>query len=224
MLTENKVLMHDAWYSLNGRWNDAVVATLVFVAISAVCGGVAGIGWIAGFVIGGPLMLGYVAFIVAYLDRGPGGKVETVFSGFNNFLNAFIAQLLMGIFVLLWALLLVIPGILAAYSYSMTFFIMNDNPGLSGQDAITRSKQMMAGNRWKLFCLDLRYLGWWILCGLTLGILALWITPYYYTARTMFYRDLLAQERMREPAARLDGFYVPSDEPPTTSDEPPFAP
>jgi len=64
------------------------------------------------------------------------------------------------------------------------------NPGLSGQDAITRSKDLMRGHRWKLFCLDLRYLGWWILCLLTCGVLILWICPYWYTARARFYQDL----------------------------------
>lgn len=218
MLTENPVLMKNAWYSLNGRWKDAVIATLIFVMISAASSSMAPLG----FIILGPLTLGYVMFIFAFMDKAPAGKFETLFEGFNNFLNAFIAQLLMSIFIFLWALLLFVPGIVASYSYAMTFFIMNDNPGMSGQDAITASKELMRGNRWKLFCLDLRFIGWWILCMLTLGVLTLWVTPYWYTAHAMFYRDLLAQNAA--PLHRQYGFYVPPSATPDAQAEPPFAP
>ncbi len=201
MPKENAVLMHDAWYSLTGRWKNAVIATLVFVAISFLAGVVPWAGWIAGIVIGGPMALGYVRFIVGYDRRDPAATVETVFSGFDSFLNAFVAQLLMFLFIFLWSLLLIVPGIMAAYSYQMTFFVMNDHPGISGQDAITRSKDLMRGHRWRLFCLDLRYIGWWILCILTCGVLILWICPYWYTARAKFYQDLTTPGEHPSPIA-----------------------
>lgn len=199
MLKENPVLMNNAWYSLTGRWKVPVVGTLVYLVIMMVAGGVPYLGWIGSIVINGPMLLGYIFLIHSHLDREPDNKIENLFKGFNNFLNSFIAYLLMTIFILLWMLLLIIPGIVKSYSYAMTFFILADNPGLSGQDAITSSKQMMQGYRWKLFCIDLRFIGWWILCVLTLGILSLWITPYYTTTRMLFYRDLLEMNRQEQP-------------------------
>lgn len=194
MLTENVNLMSNAWYSLSGRWKNPVLGTLLYMVISFFAGGVPYLGAIGAIVVTGPLLYGFTLLILEHIDTPQGGKIETLFTGFNNFLNAFVAYLLMTIFILLWALLLIIPGIMKAYSYSMTFFIMAETPNISGQDAITKSKILMQGNRWKLFCMDLRFLGWWILCILTLGVLSLWITPYYMTARALFYRDLLAHK------------------------------
>jgi uncharacterized membrane protein len=94
------------------------------------------------------------------------------------------------LFILLWTLLLIIPGIVAALSYSQTFFILSENPKRGGQDVIRKSKTMMKGNRWKLFCLFWRFFGWCLLGILSLGIGFLWILPYLQTSLARFYDDL----------------------------------
>ncbi|GHT57847.1 hypothetical protein FACS18945_2990 [Bacteroidia bacterium] len=91
-----------------------------------------------------------------------------------------------------WSLLLIIPGIIAAISYSMTFYIIADDPAISAMDAINKSKKMMYGYKMKYFCLSLRFLGWALLCILTLGIGFLWLMPYIQVTFAKFYDDLKA--------------------------------
>ena len=96
--------------------------------------------------------------------------------------------------ILLLALLFVIPGLIKSYSYAMTFYIMADNPGIDGNEAITRSRQMMDGNKWRLFCLDFSFIGWIILCMLTFGILFFYVGPYMEAAHAAFYQSLKGDE------------------------------
>lgn len=84
---------------------------------------------------------------------------------------------------------------IASYSYAMTEYILAENPEISANEAITMSKQMMDGNKWRLFCLDFSFIGWDILCGLTLGIGYLWLTPYKQAARAIFYREVSGTEK-----------------------------
>lgn len=91
-------------------------------------------------------------------------------------------------------MLFVIPGIIKSYSYAMTFYIMADNPEIDGMEAITRSRQMMNGNKWRLFCLDFSFIGWFILCILTFGLLLLYVGPYMEAAHAAFYQSLKGEE------------------------------
>ena len=117
-------------------------------------------------------------------------KVENIFEGFQNFKSAVGAYLLMLLFIFLWMLLLIIPGIIAAFSYSMTFYILADDPSISPMDAIDKSKAMMKGKKWKYFLLNLRFLGWALLCLLTFGIGFLWLIPYIQVSIAKFYDDI----------------------------------
>ena len=77
----------------------------------------------------------------------------------------------------------------------MTEYILAENPELSASEAISRSKQMMDGNKWRLFCLQFSFIGWSILCAFTLGIGNLWLTPYKQAARAAFYREVSGTEK-----------------------------
>jgi len=217
MFTENRVLMENSWNTLNFRWSQPALASLLYLVIQVGASAIPIAGWFGSLVIAGPLMLGYVAFMVAFFDRAPDANIEKIFTGFNNFANAFVLQLVMTIFIFLWSLLLIIPGIMATYSYSMAFFIMHDDPQVTGTEAIRRSKEMMNGHRWRLFCLDCRFIGWWLLCILSLGIGSLWIMPYHYGARLLFYRDLTNQNLADRPIPEnapemIAGFYGTSNQ------------
>jgi uncharacterized membrane protein len=151
--------------------------------------GANGFASIISFLIAGPLNLG-VALYFSKLMRGQNSQLEDIFSGFKNFGNAFLLNLLKIIFVFLWSLLLIIPGIIAAISYSMSYYIMNDNPGISSTDALRASKELMRGNKGKYFVFVLSFIGWFILGALALGIGLLWVGAYFNTAKVNFYQDL----------------------------------
>ena len=88
------------------------------------------------------------------------------------------------------AILALIPAMIAQFRYSMTYFVINATPGIGPMDAIRRSSQIMRGNKWKLFCLQCRFIGWSFLCLFTLGIGFLWLTPYMMTSQAAFYEEL----------------------------------
>lgn len=189
-MTENQILMQNAKASLSGKWGVAALVTLIYMVI---VGGVSCIPWlgsIAILVIGGPFALGLILFAKAVKYDPEGAKVERLFDGFKRFEKAFLAALLTGIFTFLWMLLLIVPGIIAAYSYSMTMYIVAEDDNISAYDALKKSKQMMQGYKWKLFCLHLRFIGWGLLCILTLGIGFLWLSPYMQVATLNFYEDI----------------------------------
>ena len=113
-----------------------------------------------------------------------------MFSYFPHWKTIAVAWLLQSVYVLLWMLLLVIPGIVAGYSYAMTDYIMAEHPELTASEAIAQSKAMMKGNRWRLFCLQFSFIGWSILCTLTLGLGNLALRPYEMAAIAAFYREI----------------------------------
>ena len=104
--------------------------------------------------------------------------------------RSLILSFLISLFSSLWALLFIIPGIVKAYAYSMSFYLLHREPGIEALEAIGLSKQLTRGNKWSLFVLDLSYLGWYILGIFTLGILWLWITPKHLTARTLYFEEI----------------------------------
>jgi len=137
----------------------------------------------------GVFQLGQCRF---YLDLIRGDKLEIgrIFYGFKHFRRAAAAYLLMILYIMLWTCLLIIPGIIASFSYAMTFYVLADNPEMSAGEALARSKKIMDGNRFKLFCLGLRFIGWGFLSLLTCYIGMLWLMPYISTSFTAFYEDV----------------------------------
>jgi uncharacterized membrane protein len=158
---------------------------LVMIAIQLIPGA----GWIISLLISGSMSIGLASFALA-LSRKQDARLSQIFSGFQKFGVGLGAYLLQLIFVFLWSLLLIIPGIIAALSYSMTYYIIAENDSIGPLEAITESKEMMRGNKWKFFCLGFRFLGWALLCILTLGIGYLWLFPYVIISFAQFYDDL----------------------------------
>ncbi len=199
MLTSNRDLMTRARASLKGKWGIAIGITVVFLLISTIAGTPKHFQFL-GLIIGGPLTVGYLKVFLS-LIRNEDVRFSQLFEGFTSFLNALGAYLLMIVFIVLWALLLIIPGIMASLSYSMTLFLIAENPTMDAFKAIKMSKEMMYGNRWKLCCLTGRYTGWFLLGILTCGIGFLWIVPYSMSGFTHFYQDLL--DNRGKPAGQI---------------------
>lgn len=192
MRTENITLMRMAKESLNGKWGLAAGTFFVyFILIACIqipSSFIPPIG-LASLIITGPLVLGIAIFALS-ISRNQNAELVQLFKGFENFGNSLAAYLLMVVFIFLWMLLLIVPGIIAAISYAMTFFIIADDPSIGPMDAIDKSKKMMYGYKWKYFCLIFRFFGWFLLCLLSLGIGFLWLAPYVQVTIAKFYDDI----------------------------------
>ncbi len=177
--------------------------------------------------IGGAMRLGYARFNLNLIDRKP-AVFHDLFTYMNYKWKGFCMNFLTGLYIGLWSLLLVIPGIVKSYSYAMTPFILSENPEMSANDAITASREMMDGHKWALFCLYFSFIGWNLLVsapaliavGYTvyqfisgsvsagLGGLAIAIVlailggiplrPYMEAANAAFYRDIAPKQQEAE--------------------------
>lgn len=191
MKTENVVLMQMARESLKGKWGLAIGTFVVYMLIASALQVIPIVGAIGSLIITGPLILGLTFFSLS-ISRDQDAQLEQLFQGFNNFGTALGAYLLRALFIFLWLLLLIIPGIIASISYSMTFYILADDNSIQPMEAIDKSKKMMYGYKWKYFRLGLRFFGWALLCILTLGIGFLWLMPYMQVTYAKFYEDVKA--------------------------------
>jgi predicted Zn finger-like uncharacterized protein len=170
---ENDELVALAKKNLQGKWGLAIFIGFVFMVITGVVSSVDFTGGLISLAIAGPMTLGFCAF---YLDIAQGQRpdVSRIFFGFSRFFDALIAYLVVLVMIILWSLLLIIPGVIAAMSYSMTFFILADEPQTGALDAWRKSKQLMKGNRAKLFWLPLR-IGWLPILVWTVVVMAMTI-------------------------------------------------
>ena len=141
------------------------------------------------FVLGSIVEIGYAKVNLNLLQRQE-PSFDTLFSYMPFWQTAIASRFLRTLYTLLWTLLFIIPGIVASYSYSMTSYILAENPNLTASEAIAQSKQMMEGHRMDFFILELSFIGWRILSALTLGIGNLWLRPYRQAAYAAFYKDL----------------------------------
>lgn len=141
-------------------------------------------------IVAGPLAVGACRCMLS-LSRGEKVDVAQVFDGFRTVKDAALLHFMRNLLVFLWSLLLVVPGIIAGYSYSMVFFIMADNPGITYGEALEKSKKSMYGNRMKLFMLQLSFFGWMLLVMVTFGLAAFYVTPYFNMTLCVFYNQLI---------------------------------
>lgn len=185
----NIALMAAARNRLKGKAGLFVGTTLVYMLIMSVPSAIPKIGSVISLILGGPMTLGMALFFLL-LARGKDPQFSNLFDGFNRFVQSLVTYLLIVLFVVLWTLLLIVPGIMAGLSYAMTFYILADNPHMAPMDAIRESKRMMLGYRWKLCCLGFRFIGWALLGIITFGIGFLWLIPYANTSAALFYEDL----------------------------------
>lgn len=191
-MTENRILMTQARESLKGKWGLAVGTFLVYMLIMIAIQLIPIAGIIISILISGPMAIGLAIFALS-ISRKQDAKLSQIFDGFQKFSVGLGAYILLIIFVILWMLLLIVPGIIAALSYSQTFYIIAENDSIGSLEAITKSKEMMRGKKWKLFCLGFRFLGWALLSVLSLGIGLLWLMPYMTVSFAKFYDDIKGQ-------------------------------
>lgn len=201
---------------LRDNWAAAVLATLVFVILALACMGgnvipqyaqahVGLLFWCCGgsflltiFIIN-PLIVGYDNAMRLFYERGDTEILRNMFKiATTNYLHKVGGMFLMELKVFLWSLLLFVPGIVMAFSYAMTPYILEEHPEIGVWEASTRSREIMRGHRFDLFWLYLSFIGWVVLSILTFGIGMLWLSPYVSCSEIGFYNDLKAEQG--EPA------------------------
>lgn len=204
----NQDYKNRALADLEGNWGTAAIITLVLALITGVPGQFLGMTFdtVTGMGISSawnllclPMTWGYMVLFLS-LTRKEAFKIEGLFDGYKDFVRVFLAQLLIGIACFVGFLCLIVPGFILWLMFSMTNFILKDDAGLSSIDAMKKSAEIMSGHKMELFWLFLSFIGWFILCFLTLGIGFLFLIPYMQTAQAHFYEDLKAEKRGINPS------------------------
>ena len=208
------------WLQFRGIIIGLIVALVIWLIIT--------------IVIGGAGKLGYAIFNLKLMDNKE-AEFKDLFSQFHRLGDGFCMNFLVGLYTVLWTLLFIIPGIIKTFSYAMTPYILAENPGMTATDAITESRRIMDGNKWRLFCLGFSFIGWVLLCaapaqigiGIHTGIAlrtqniltllwiiplsiplsagALFLNPYQEAAWAAFYRDISGTAVVPDPALPESG-------------------
>lgn len=158
------------------------------------------------------LNAGYARYHLG-VRRGEEMPYETLFDGFSFAGKLILLSIVQYLFIFLWSLLFVIPGIIAAYRYRFAVYNLCEDPEMGVMDAINMSKAQTNGFKWQLFVLDLSFLGWQILCGLTLGILYIWIQPYISQTDIGYFQQIKSVKGIgwTPHAPESDGRFHPHD-------------
>lgn len=219
-----KAFKKEAKQKLKGQWGRAALFTLLFGAIYYaipliieinLSGGFAN--WISTDAANGatastfvitlvllPLYIGYLWTFLSVIRTGEQIKLSGLLQAFSEismYLKILGTYLLMMVYMFLWFLLLIIPGVIKAFAYSQTYFVLKDNPDIGINAAITRSRKLMHGYKWKYFLLQLSFIGWIILSLITLGIGFIWLSPYLSASNAAFYNELVKNQSDDEVVA-----------------------
>ena len=151
------------------------VIAMVIAAV-ALLAGIAGIA--LRILVMNPLEIGIRRYFME--DLYAPCELDRLTYGFKmNYVNGVITMLLRVVFIALWTLLLIIPGIIKSYEYRMIPYLLAENPDLEWRDAFATSKRMMDGEKWNAFVLDLSFIGWILLSLVTLGLVGIfYVNPY----------------------------------------------
>lgn len=206
-MKSNQYYKNEALSALRGNWANALVATIILVALALFFSSNDAINsyyqrivinpfigyslsFISLFVLL-PLAAGYSNSMRVLLETGDNRLTNNSFSlAFGNWLHVVWGMILSTIYIFLWTLLLIIPGIIKSYSYALTPYILVEHPEMSANEAIEESMRLMDGHKFDLFYLQLSFIGWAILSILSLGLGFFWLIPYQMTAQAAFYRDI----------------------------------
>ena len=163
-------------------------AIIIVLIVSLIISALAAVG--VGFIIAGPLYVGLIYYFTK-LRQGEKADFNILSDGFKEPLTtSIVGYILVMLFTLLWSLLFIIPGIIKSFSYAMTLYVIAENPTMSANEAITQSRAMMVGHKFRLFLLYLSFIGWFILGIFTFGLTILYIAPVIQASVLEFYNDV----------------------------------
>ena len=142
--------------------------------------------------VGNAADVGLAHYFILNTDSKP--SFADAFYGFKvKYLRNIGTLLLVGIKLALWSLLLVVPGIIKSFEYAIIPYILADDPEISSKEAFRKAKEMMMGNKWRLFKLNFSFFGWFVLCVVTCGLGTPFLLPYVSAANAEFYAELKNQ-------------------------------
>ena len=191
MYMNSKAYRVKSWNQLKKSYWSVLIACIIVLAITGVSGPLS-------ILVVGPMLVGQAFYLIDFSTKESDGKnFELLIEPFKKSLaTSIVAQILMSIFIFLWTLLLIIPGIIKAYAYSMTHYIIAENPEIDFMEAIKKSEDMMKGHKFRLFKLHFSFIGWFLLTILTFGIGFIFLYPYYSLAQTNFYIELRGEKSL----------------------------
>lgn len=195
---ETYAFKKDALAKLKGRWMTPCIATVVMIILFALTGSYyvkkdSFVALLLAIFILGAAILAYTGLFIKLFNTMEPLELSDFVNGFSTFLKGFLAFLWAVLWVILWSCLFIIPGFVKAFSYSMIFHILAENPSISVFKALNLSKVLTRGYKGDLFMLALSFLGWEILGMLSCGILEIWIRPYESMTFTNAYYFLKSQ-------------------------------
>ena len=211
-MKQNQDYKNEALKALSGSWPHSLVATIIYLAILSflampsymISFGITFPSYISEgsgiifILIVYPMALGFTNSFRLLYETGDNRLTRNAFSlGFDNWIHNVLGMLLTDVFIVLWSLLFLIPGIIKCFSYAMTPYILVEHPEMSVNKAIDESIYLMDGHKFDYFYLALSFIGWIILSIMSFGIGFIWLIPYMQTTMAAFYADL-KKEKNRE--------------------------
>ncbi len=200
----NQDYKNAALAALKGNWTPAALLALILIVVMAL---VDYSKWLSV-----PLTLLLLPFTAVGVgnafrllsERRDANLISNAFHiGSENYVHKLVGTVLMEVYIFLWTLLLIVPGIIKSFAYAMTPYILEEHPELSANEAIDKSQAMMRGHKFDLFYLYLGFVGWAILSCLTCGIGFIWLVPYVRTTVAGFYYDLKVENGEELPEAEV---------------------
>jgi uncharacterized membrane protein len=189
---------------LRGNWPVVIITVLIYLALTqlftnqdrvvtiskgeTLVSGTSAFFNLLSFILTGPLTYGLMLFFRRLREQR--ANITDLFEGFKRFGDTFLLNFFTMVFVVLWSLLFIVPGIIAAIRYTMAYLIMTENPDMTALESITASKMLMEGHKMDFFRFAVSFVGWFILGLLTVGIGFLYVIPYYNAAKVEFYETI----------------------------------
>ena len=191
---------------IKGNIGMLFVITLIIGAISGAAAAIPPLALAVSIIVTPAFSISIIRVYQELVRSGKKPEAKDAFAGFDDFWTGFKALFLVGLFTFLWSLLFIIPGIIKSFSYSQTMMIVAENKGIGAREAINRSKAMMDGRKMDYFVLGLSFIGWGLLCCITLGIAYIWVGPYMQATMVNFYNDIKPAEATAEETANQEVF------------------
>ena len=174
---------------MSGKLGVLIAIILIIGVVTFVVSAIPVVGAIGAFIITPAFSLA-LCTIYLKVTKKEDIEISDAFKGFNKTGRALWLNILICFFTFMWSLLLVIPGIIKSYSYSMAYYVLADNPELTAREALARSKEIMKGHKFEYFVLQLSFFWWYVLVGITCGFASLYVAPYMSTTVTNFYNSI----------------------------------